>query len=305
MQLVEMNIARRSDSAGRLDFRRDLPAVVTTQAFDWPGVRLEAGINNIAAVDEAVGLHHYVSMNVDDRPVTFEVKDGVGHFRRVVLRRGAAWICPAGELVSLRVNSAFHYVRMSIDPAYFDRLTTQPRGAPVELRRTYGVAKTQLAHLLSALVAEADTGNPGGLPFVEALTTAVSQQVAVHAGVRTARVDRLRGGLSASAKRAALELMAERLDVRLTVDDLAREVGLSPSHFARAFRETVGQPPHRYLLRRRLEHARRLLDYPDAALADVAQRTGFADQAHFTRLFKREFGVTPGVVVASRRRASA
>ena len=54
--------------------------------------------------------------------------------------------------------------------------------------------------------------------------------------------------------------------------------------------------PHRFLLTLRLDHARRLLDAPNAILSDVALRTGFADQAHFTRLFKREFGVTPGAL---------
>jgi AraC-like DNA-binding protein len=52
----------------------------------------------------------------------------------------------------------------------------------------------------------------------------------------------------------------------------------------------------------RLERARRLLEQPDAALSDIALRSGFADQAHFTRFFKREFGVTPGVVRHSHRR---
>jgi AraC family transcriptional regulator len=51
----------------------------------------------------------------------------------------------------------------------------------------------------------------------------------------------------------------------------------------------------------RLERARRLLERPGAALSDVAVRAGFADQAHFTRLFKREFGVTPGAFVRSHR----
>jgi AraC family transcriptional regulator len=300
-QLVEMNIAPRPDSQSRVDFRRDVPMVVTTQAFDWPGLRLEAGINNIAAVDEAAGLHHYVSMNFDERPVTLEVKDPLGHFHRVVLRRGAAWICPAGELVSLRVNSNFHYVRMSIDPAYFHRLIGEPGAAPIELRRAYSVSRSQIGYLLSALVAESDAGNPGGLPFVEALATALSHQVALHAGVRKPSIARARGGLSAAAKRTALEMMAAQLDGQLTVEDLARAVGLSPAHFSRAFRETVGQPPHRHLLALRLEHARRLLEYPDAALANVAQRTGFADQAHFTRLFKREFGMTPGALQRVRR----
>jgi AraC family transcriptional regulator len=55
----------------------------------------------------------------------------------------------------------------------------------------------------------------------------------------------------------------------------------------------------------RLERARRLLDATDVALSDVALRAGFADQAHFTRLFKRQFGVTPGAFTRARRAMSA
>jgi AraC family transcriptional regulator len=300
-QLVEMNAALGPDQTGRVATRDDVPHIVTTQAFDWPGLRLEAGSNNIASVDDVAGIHHYISINVDDRPVTFEVK-GQNGFRRVVLRRGSAWVCPAGDLVSVRVNSTFSYVRMSIDPAFFDRVVASDRcGSPLELRRTYGIAKSQIGHILGALVAESDAGNPGGLAFVEALATGLSQQVAIHAGACAPHAARLRGGLSTVAKRRTLELMDAQLDASLTVDFLAREVGLSPAHFARAFRETVGRAPHQYLLTLRLERARRLLDAPDVVLSDVALRSGFADQAHFTRLFKREFGVTPGAMVRSRR----
>jgi AraC family transcriptional regulator len=296
-----MNAARGPGQPGHVELRDDAPHIVTTQAFDWPGLRLEAGRNNITHVDNFAGLHHYVSMNLDDRPLTLEVK-GQNGFRRVVLRRGSAWVCPAGDLVSVRLNSTFSYVRTLIDPAFFDRVVTSERcGSPVELRRTYGIAKSQIGHILGALVAESDAGNPGGLAFVEALATGLSQQVAIHAGACAPRVARLRGGLSTLAKRRALELMDAQLDASLTVESLAREVDLSPAHFARAFKETMGRAPHRYLLTLRLEHARRLLDAPDAVLSDVALRAGFADQAHFTRLFKREFGLTPGAVVRSRR----
>jgi AraC family transcriptional regulator len=301
-QLVELNAARGPDYSGHLDLREDIPHVVTTQAFDWPGIRLEAGQNNVRAVDDVTGVHHYVSMNLDDRPVTMEVK-GPGGFRPFVLRRGSAWVSPAGEAVSLRINSNFSYVRMSIDPAYFDRLLSPEPGATgVDLRRTFGVNKSQIGHILGALVAEADAGNPGGLAFVEALAVGFSHQVALHAGTRPIRTKIIRGGLSAAARRRTLEYMDAHLDASITVDALAREAGLSPAHFARAFKETIGRAPHSYLLTLRLDHARRLLDAPDAALSDVAQRAGFADQAHFTRLFKREFGVTPGVVLKSRRR---
>src|SRR2546423_9443720 len=118
-QLVEMNVADVAGLASRVDVRRDIPQIITTRAFDWPGLRLEAGTNNIAAVDEVAGVHHYVSLNLDDRPLTMEVKGELGAFRRVVLRRGAAWFCPADDLVSVRLNSNFRYLRMSIDPVYF------------------------------------------------------------------------------------------------------------------------------------------------------------------------------------------
>ena len=110
--------------------------------------------------------------------------------------------------------------------------------------------------------------------------------------------------MSAGARRRALELMDANLDTNLSVQMLATEVGLSPAHFARAFKETMGVAPHQYLLHLRLERSRRMLDADDVSIADVAQRAGFADQAHFTRFFKREYGVTPGTVLKNRRRPS-
>jgi AraC family transcriptional regulator len=62
----------------------------------------------------------------------------------------------------------------------------------------------------------------------------------------------------------------------------------------------MGRAPHQYLLSQRLEQARRLLELPGARLAEVAQRTGFADQAHFTRLFKRTYGLPPGALMRRR-----
>ena len=144
---------------------------------------------------------------------------------------------------------------------------------------------------------EADSRNPGGLAVVEAVTTALGHLLVRHAGVERTRPLRVRGGLSGAARRRVLEMIDARLDARLTVEMLAREVGLSPAHFARAFKETIGRAPHQYLLGMRLERARRLLELCGADLSDIAQRTGFADQAHFTRLFKRAYRVTPGALV--------
>jgi len=108
----------------------------------------------------------------------------------------------------------------------------------------------------------------------------------------------VRGHIQGSLR--VLALMDASVETGVSVETLAREAGLSPAHFARAFTRSVGRPPHQHLLALRLERARALLGAPDARLSDVALRTGFADQAHFTRQFRRAFGVTPGAVLRTR-----
>jgi len=283
----------------------DERSVATAQALDWPGLLLEAGRNDVAEVDDLTLAHHYIGLNADETPVTLEVKEPEG-YRPVTLGPGEGWINPAGHSFSLRVRGAnpHAYVRISIDPVRFDRLVSmnQDNAAPVALRRVYGIGGSQMEHIVGALANEASDGTPNGLTFVDMLTTALGLQLVQQAGVAAAAPARMRGGLAPAVRRRVLALMDARPDTHLTIDDLAREAGLSPAHFARAFKESVGRAPHQHLMALRLERARRLLDAPDAALSDVAQRTGFADQAHFTRFFKRQYGMTPGMLLRSRRR---
>jgi AraC family transcriptional regulator len=79
-----------------------------------------------------------------------------------------------------------------------------------------------------------------------------------------------------------------------SVSDLARECRLSASHFARAFRQATGMPPHRWVMKRRIERAKELLLEGELDLAELALACGFADQSHFTRTFDRSEGHSPG-----------
>lgn len=279
--------------------------VATVQAFDWPGLLLEAGHNDVTEVDELVLAHHYVGLNTDSNAITLEVKGPHG-YRPVRLEPGAGWVAPAGHAVSLRVrNSSDHaYVRLSFDPMRFERLVHMgaDRPTPLALRPTFGIGGPQMQHLVGALVAEAGGATPNGLAFVEAITTALGLQLLEQAGDTPGQHDRARGGLAPAARRRVLELMSARPDARLSIETLACEAGLSAAHFARAFKESTGRAPHQHLVELRLDLARRMLDAPDAVLSDVALRAGFADQAHLTRFFKRRFGITPGALVRASRR---
>jgi transcriptional regulator GlxA family with amidase domain len=90
------------------------------------------------------------------------------------------------------------------------------------------------------------------------------------------------------------EFINANLADTLQLCDLAALSGLSPSHFGRAFKGSTGLPPHRWHLNLRIERARTMLTDAGASLADMACATGFADQSHFTRVFSRTVGMSPG-----------
>jgi AraC family transcriptional regulator len=103
-----------------------------------------------------------------------------------------------------------------------------------------------------------------------------------------------RGGLCGRKLGAVLEYIHRNLNSALTLRELAAVAHLSPYHFARLFKVSTGLPPRRYVIARRVDRAKRLLrGGDDLSLAQVAARSGFWDQGHFTRHFKRLVGVTP------------
>jgi AraC-like DNA-binding protein len=102
-----------------------------------------------------------------------------------------------------------------------------------------------------------------------------------------------RGGLSPAVTRRVCDYIEGHLDERIRLDGLAALAGLSTDHFARSFHQSVGVPPHTYLLRRRLEQVEQMLRETDAPVSEIALATGFSDQSHLARHFRRWAGMSP------------
>jgi AraC family transcriptional regulator len=102
-----------------------------------------------------------------------------------------------------------------------------------------------------------------------------------------------RGGLAPWAKRRCLELMQERLSEDISLDELAAEAQLSPFHFARMFKESVGVPPRVHLTRLRLERACELLETTDLPVTEIAFEVGYSSNQVLARLFVKHRHVTP------------
>jgi AraC family transcriptional regulator len=129
--------------------------------------------------------------------------------------------------------------------------------------------------------------------FLDHVTTAVAAHLLGTYGLGWRRAEIGQRRLSERQERRAKEMLASRLDGDVTMAMLANECGLGLSSFRRAFAATVGQPPHRWLLERRIEKAMALLRGSSLSLPEIAVASGFVDERHLNRVFRRATKVLP------------
>ena len=194
------------------------------------------------------------------------------------------------------IRDPFHCLMFYLPHAALNAVATEAGAAPPdELRYQRAVAlddavARQLLSSLRPAIAQPEHAHP---LFLDHVVLALASHIAsVYGGVASGRSHH-RGGLAAWQLKRAMEMMSASLTDGPALSHLADECGLSTRHFARAFRQSTGVPPHRWLLRHRVQRAQALLRMQALALADIALRCGFADQSHFTRVFSREVGCSP------------
>jgi AraC family transcriptional regulator len=103
----------------------------------------------------------------------------------------------------------------------------------------------------------------------------------------------VKGGLAPRHIRQLTTHIEGHIEGTLRIKDLAALVELSPSHFCRAFKESYGDGPHEYIMRRRIERAQGLMLATTDPLGQIAVACGLADQAHLNKLFRRFVGESP------------
>jgi AraC family transcriptional regulator len=202
--------------------------------------------------------------------------------RSIVCRTGMIRYLPAGEIHENEIQARSRCLHVSSDPASFEQLRQQP-SVPTRPAEMSGLTTTWLANRLYAEFSRHDTASAMA---IEGLVLEILAEIARSEAVDTSR-------LAPSWLKQATEIVESRFLERLSLTEIASEVGVHYVHLSRQFHKynrcTVGE----LIRRRRVQYASHLLAHSRTPLAEIALTCGFSDQSHLSFLFKRYMGLSP------------
>ncbi len=271
----------------------------TSAGHDWRG--LVAELHRLPA--QRMGAHrlvgHRLIVGTGPGATPFGWRER-GRLRETLFRPGDFALQTHGDTNAPCWGAPFEFLALALEPAFVARLVRDDlEPAAVEFVPRRGERDPVIADFAGRFLAELRAGNPRGPLYAGTLATAFALHLLTGHSVRgPGKTGRQvpRGRLSAFQLRRVVDLIQADLAGELPLESLAAAANVSPFHFARLFRRTVGLAPHQYVLHQRVDRAKALLRAPGRdrrPLAQVAVEAGFFDQAHLTHAFRRVTGTTP------------
>jgi AraC family transcriptional regulator len=290
---------RRGDPIRPLDWHETLPCEADTSSDRLGWVSLEAARCRAAPASELEhpgSTYHRLILFVRP-PEELDLRyDGVK--RHVPPPAGAISVIPASSPARWRWSGRPDSLRICLEPGLVTRVGAGAFNLDPTRLTVPPLDGLDLPHLRAAMLAvdaELAAGGAGGSLASESLANVLAVHLVRHVLAPPQPGRGRDGALPRGRLRAVVEYIEEHLDAGLTLEQMAAAARLSVYHFARQFKAAIGLPPHQYVILRRVERAKQLLQAAtDLSLVEVALHAGFSDQSQLSHHFKRLVGITPG-----------
>jgi AraC family transcriptional regulator len=222
-----------------------------------------------------------------------ELEESGGHTRYQTRARGAVVIEKRGCPQRFRWNSSTSTLTLRLSDSVLEQASQAVPVAGETVPAGSAVRDLRLSSLLFSLELERVQGYPAGRLFVDGIEQALAAVLVRYDGVARHTSRMYKGGLAPYRMKRVTEFIRAHIEEEITLGELARNVGLSPSHFCSLFRITSGMTPHQFVLNCRIQHAKGLLNKAGHSILDVALASGFRTHQHFSRIFRRQVGIPP------------
>lgn len=264
---------------------------VSLERFHVPFLELRLGALNV----------HMVSFHLAGPVLIERIREG--SYDRRWTHSGCSNLIPAGVPVTKFFKGQAEFMVAYVAPSIVDEVGAEVFSldpARVRLVESLAVPDEKLGQFGQLLLAEAEAGGVGTRLFTDTITRALALHLLRTYSPESPQAQVPQGPMVSWRLRKAIDCMHANLAVDLPLSQLAAEAGLSPSHFARAFRAAVGEPPHRHMIRLRIERARHLLEHTRLPVIEIGYRCGFEQTTHFATMFRKLTGFSPRAYRAAR-----
>lgn len=267
--------------------------VIFDRRASWNGIFLKHTRVLGGEIPEHASINHEIAIPLEGS-FTARLYGATGDCRVAVSKVGYTSILPAGQITAARAEREIEYLSVFLSPSLFSRAITDAGfGGDVELMESCGAQDPLIQQICFALMREGESERPAGRLYAESLGNLLAVHLLRHYSNHPPREGRS-GGLAGHRLRRVREFVDENLDRDVGLSEIAEVADLSPYHFARAFKQTMGLTPHQYLTNTRIDRAKELLATTDLPIIQIGLAAGFKSQSHFTTIFRRITSMTPG-----------
>lgn len=208
---------------------------------------------------------------------------------------GDVAICPEGITHRCNWEATSRFMILAMEPELLKQMGQDWMNPDqIELIPRFSTGEDVLMHgILTRFREELEAGEIGNYLLIDSLKIALAIHLLQRYSTTKPKPAEANNGLSKAKLQQVKEYINEHLVQDLKLNEIAAIAQLSPYHFSRLFKESMGVTLHQYILQRRIEKAKYLLQYNQFSISEVATKTGFFDQSHLTRYFRQIVGVTP------------
>jgi len=278
--------------------------VLSSSPVLWRGFRLER-LEKVSINVSAQPLpFHLISVNISNRPIT-RYSVGEGKCIRTKLDYGFVSVVSKGVMRRNWTHTPMDLLVVQLDSPFVRNVAEDLCSAQRFEALEHGTQDTVARDLAFALECELRAGCPGGRLAGEELANRAAAHLLRRYALGDVRWHDYRGPLSRPLLLRTLDFIEDNIGSEVGVAEIAHEARLSPYHFGKLFHRTTGRTVHQYGMWRRVERAKLLLRDPSWTLSRTSAALGFAQQSHFTAVFRRFVGTTPQVYRSNLISASA
>ena len=266
--------------------------ILVSHSAGWSNISLESHCLPPGETPEFCLDHYVVSFNMGQRLQVEQVVEGKSHSATYL--QGTAVICPIHSGHSFRWNNELKTLSLNLKPELLSQNAIDLLGTDcVELIPHFAFQDGLIYQIGLTLQAELRSQGCGSRLYSETLSNTLAIHLLRHYSTQNHRTLDCNGGLAQHKLKLVTDYINDYLERELSLKELAAIAQVSQYHFCRAFKQMTGFSPHQYLIRQRVERAKRLIQKGEMSLSAVAIACGFTHQSHLHRHFKRLTGVTP------------